>query len=399
MEAVAYRSGEPGFHTSLFDVLLRHHLIFNTSWEDPALDRVALELGPSDRVLMIAGAGCNALDYLLAGAGEIDAVDVNPCQTALLELKVAGVRALPYDAYFELFGKGRSSRAREMYYDALRGRLSPFARTYWDRHIGFFAGKSFYYRGATGFFARLAAASVRGLQNLRGPVDALLAARTVEEQREIYESRLRRRIWTPWMRWLLSRTTTLSLLGVPRGQHEEMLARYPGGAADYIRDCFEAVVTRLPFRDNYFWRVYIEGHYSPDGCPEYLKRENFDTLRARLDRLRIFTTTLTARAREAEAPYTRFVLLDHMDWMRGKMRDALAEEWTELLAKAAPGARAIYRSAARSTPWLDALTVGHRGRLRPLGGLVGRRTELAEALHARDRVHTYGSFHILELPA
>src|SRR5262245_49490561 len=89
-----------GNHGKFFDSLLKQHLIFNTSWEDPALDRVALQLGPSDRVLSIAGAGCNVLDYLLSGAGEVHAVDINPCQTALLELKVAAIRTLGYDDFF-----------------------------------------------------------------------------------------------------------------------------------------------------------------------------------------------------------------------------------------------------------------------------------------------------------
>jgi S-adenosylmethionine-diacylglycerol 3-amino-3-carboxypropyl transferase len=400
---VERRSGLGGSHAAFFDSLLKHHLIFNTSWEDPALDRVALDLGPDDRMLVITGAGCNVLDYLLAGAGEIHAVDMNPCQNALLELKIAGVRALNHEEFFGLFGCGRSSGAREIYFDALRPELGPFARHYWDRHIGFFEGRgwrqSFYYRGTGGFAAWLVVALVHGLQRLRKPVEALLAARTIDEQRRVYESQLRRRLWTPWMKWFLSQPPTLSLIGIPRGQHREMLARYPGGAADYIRECFETVVTELPFQENYFWRVYCEGRYTPACCPEYLKRENFSRLRARLDRVHVVTSTLTDYLRRAGGRFTRYVLLDHMDWMKGRLRTALAEEWSVLLDKAAPGARAIYRSAGRTTPWLDNVEVRFRGQDLFLGELFKRQSALADDLHARDRVHTYGSFHILDLPS
>src|SRR5438477_13042815 len=92
----------------LFAAVHGRNLIYNTCWEDPALDRVALDFRPDDRVLVITSAGCNALDYLLAGAGEVNAVDVNPRQNALLELKVAGIRSLSHDAFFELFGRGYS---------------------------------------------------------------------------------------------------------------------------------------------------------------------------------------------------------------------------------------------------------------------------------------------------
>src|SRR6202035_5395519 len=91
----------------IFKAVHRRNLIYNTCWEDPALDRVALNLQADDRVLVITSAGCNALDYLLAGAGEVNAVDVNPIQNALLELKVAGLRALEYESFFDLFRRGR----------------------------------------------------------------------------------------------------------------------------------------------------------------------------------------------------------------------------------------------------------------------------------------------------
>ena len=70
----------------LFAAVHDRNLIYNTCWEDPALDRVALDFRPDDRVLVITSAGCNALDYLLAGPAEVNAVDMNPRQNALLEL-------------------------------------------------------------------------------------------------------------------------------------------------------------------------------------------------------------------------------------------------------------------------------------------------------------------------
>lgn len=403
--AVADRRKPPetGGRSRFFDRLLKRHLIFNTCWEDPALDRAALELGSEDRLLVITSAGCNALDYLLAGAGEVHAVDVNPCQNALLELKIAGLRGLEYGDYFRLFGLGRAADARTLYALALRPRLSDEARRYWDRNIELFEGsgwrESFYYRGSSGLFAKLAVKAAHDLQNLRGPVEELLMATTIEAQREIYERSIRDRLWTPWLRWFLSRNLTMSLIGVPRAQHDEMLARYPGGAADYIRDCFEAVVTRLPFKDNYFWRVYFTGHYTQDCCPEYLKPANFERLRGRLDSLQVRTESVEQHLRRTPKDFSRFVLLDHMDWMKGPLREALADEWGAILQRARPGARVIFRSAALTAGFLDDLPVSYRGRTELLGSLLQRHSELAERLHERDRVHTYGSFHIVDLPA
>ena len=49
-----------------FSLIHLKNLVYNQCWEDPRLDRVALELTPSDRVVIITSAGCNALDYALA---------------------------------------------------------------------------------------------------------------------------------------------------------------------------------------------------------------------------------------------------------------------------------------------------------------------------------------------
>src|SRR5947199_6424030 len=92
----------------LFAAVHGRNLVYNTCWEDPALDRVALDFQPDDRILVISSAGCNALDYLLAGAGEVNAVDVNPIQNALLELKKVCIEQLDWQSFFELFGKGQS---------------------------------------------------------------------------------------------------------------------------------------------------------------------------------------------------------------------------------------------------------------------------------------------------
>ena len=82
---------------AVFNALYARSLVYNTCWEDPAVDRQALQLHQHDNVLTITSAGCNVLDYALAGAQRIDAVDANPRQTALLELKLAGIRGLEFE--------------------------------------------------------------------------------------------------------------------------------------------------------------------------------------------------------------------------------------------------------------------------------------------------------------
>ena len=260
----------------VFAAVQGRRLVYNSCWEDPAVDRAALDLKSDDRVLVITSAGCNALDYLLAGAGHVHAVDVNPCQNALLAFKAAAIRGLEFSSFFELFGKGRSPRARQMYCDAIRPLLPTFTRLFWDGRLGYFRGTgwrdSFYYRGTFGLLARLQLANAQHLLGLRRAIDRLLAAADVEVQQEIYRAEVRDRLWTPLTNWLCSRQALLSLIGIPWEQRR-LIDEYPGGVLQFSRDVVEAVFTRLPLKTNYFWRVYLQGHYDPDCCPEYCRRK------------------------------------------------------------------------------------------------------------------------------
>jgi S-adenosylmethionine-diacylglycerol 3-amino-3-carboxypropyl transferase len=390
-------------NSRIFNAVHSRNLIYNTCWEDPRLDRVALDFQPDDRVVVLTSAGCNALDYLLAGVAEVNAVDVNPIQNGLLEFKKAAISNLDYESFWELFGLGVSPRWRQMYREAIRPSLQPATQKYWDKHCDFFAGrgwrKSFYYRGTSGLLAKLMLTNAHYLQRLRKPLEALLAAQTIDEQREIYNKSIRDRFWRPWLRWLLSRSLTLSLAGVPWPQRNQITQQYPGGVGKFIRDCVESVILELPFQDNYFWRVYMQGHYTPDCCPEYVKRENFDRLKTLMPRLHIHTNTVTGFVEQAEPGLSKFTLLDHMDWMSFYDPEGLVAEWNAILEKARPGARVIFRSAGLRVDYIDHLKVEYQGRRRHLADLLKYHRDHAEELHQKDRVHTYGSFCIVDLPA
>ena len=139
----------------LFRTLYGASLVYNTCWEDPAVDRQAFNLTPEDVLLVITSAGCNVLDYALLAPKRIHAVDANPRQTALLELKVAGVRALEFDDFFNIFGDGCHPAFPTLYNRYLREQLSDFARGYWDKRVEWFAGQrgSFYFHGLSGLVA------------------------------------------------------------------------------------------------------------------------------------------------------------------------------------------------------------------------------------------------------
>jgi S-adenosylmethionine-diacylglycerol 3-amino-3-carboxypropyl transferase len=188
----------------------------------------------------------------------------------------------------------------------------------------------------------------------------------------------------------------MSLLGVPMPQRREVVAQHAGGIAGFVRDAIEYVFRCLPVWTNYFWAVYVRGHYTPTCCPEYLKRENFRALKDGLaDCIRTHTCTVTEFLHGTDERISKFVLLDHMDWMSCYYPEALAAEWEAILAHATPDARIIFRSAHARPAYLDSIALG--GARRRLREVLRFYDDLARELSRYDRVHTYAGFHIADV--
>ena len=391
------------FNDRVFDALYSRSLIYNSCWEDPAVDRQALGISCNDEVMVIASAGCNALDYALAEAQRIHAVDMNPRQIALVELKLAGIKTLEFDDYFQLFGNGRHCHIDKLYRQCLRAELSPFAKGYWDKHKNVFDVPEFntgglYFHGLSGKVAQMFHWYLNCRPKLKAHVDDILETTTIEEQREIYDNRISPLMWGDKMNWLLSRQITMSMLGVPQAQTQEVRKQHEGGVAGFIREAIEYVFRQLPLNLNYFWRLYLTGRYSKECCPEYLSDKGFHRLKQGwYEKIELHTRSVTKFLHQTEAKISKFVLLDHMDWMSSYRMSALCEEWEAIFTSAANDARVIFRSAHAQPAYINQISLNENGRLAPLSERLVFHPKLAASLQPLDRVHTYAGFHIADL--
>ena len=374
-----------------FQAVHGHRLIYNTCWEDPAIDRKLLAIDPQSRIVMITSAGCNTLDYMLDDPAQIHAVDVNPRQNALLELKTALILRGDHQDFFKMFGSGSHDNYTSIYH-SIRGSLSQEAKNFWDRKIRYFKPgrglrRSFYYHGTSGWVAWFFSIYVFYIKREAGPhVRKLLAAESLAQQRSIYEQ-LDGCIWDGFNRWIIRQPALMSLVGVPRSQVRLIDETYPGGLEHFVRDKLRHVFTTVPIRDNYFWRVYLNGAYTADCCPNYLKSENFAHLQRTVRNIRTYTLTLTDFLRQYPGRYSHYILLDHQDWMAGNAPEALEEEWELILQNSLPGTKILFRSAGLDHGFLP------RAAKQALRFFACR----TDNLHVTDRVGTYGSLHFAEV--
>jgi S-adenosylmethionine:diacylglycerol 3-amino-3-carboxypropyl transferase/ubiquinone/menaquinone biosynthesis C-methylase UbiE len=322
--------------------LMDSDYIYNQSWEDPRVDEALYDLRSGSRICMITTGGDNVLDYLLHDPESIDAVDSNPRQNWLLELKMACVRTLHHAECFALLAQGDASVASRRYPE-IRAHLSGPACAFWDTNT-----HRIHHILSTGWVSWFASvfrvvARVFGLMPVLERVLALGGG--LDVQRRLLEP-MRPRLKCLG-RCLHGLATILTpFVGVPPAQLA--LNTAPTTVADMLEHI--GFHTDL-VRDNYFYYPYLfGGFWTPECCPRYLQAKHFETVKSRLDRIRIHTDTMenVARATVSKS-YTHFILLDHLDWMSEQL---ITREWGAIEQAAAPDALVCFRSFAPVMPFM-----------------------------------------------
>lgn len=379
-----------GLKERLFTTLFSG-LVYPQIWEDPRVDMEALALGGHSRVVCIASGGCNALSYLAAGADGVDTVDLNRHHIALVKLKITAIARLPDYEVFHRFFADANHRDNPRVFDAfIAPHLDEETLRYWNernmlgRRIDQFA-RGFYRRGLLGRFIGLAHAVGRIAGAKPGNI---LAARSLEEQKLIYERDIRPVFDHGLVRFLLKSPLALFGLGIPPAQFHSLSEHGQRSMAEVVEERVRRLACDFPISDNYYaWQAFGR-RYAPgthDNLPPYLQKRNFHDAAQAGGRLRVhhrslteFLATLPGRSRNA------YVLLDAQDWMTP---DALNHLWREITRTAEDDARIIFRTAGRD-PWVfDCLD-------EPVAAAWRYEKETSLRLTGEDRSAIYGGFHL-----
>ena len=366
------------------DTLQKHtqfqdEYIYAFTWEDARVDERLLNLGPDDVVLAITSAGDNILSYARQQPATIHAIDLNPAQNHLLELKVAAyAAAIPYEDFWKIFGEGKHPHFRSLLVSRLSPHLSGRAFQYWLARSHIFTdsrGRGLYDTGGSKYAIRI----FRWISHIfgcRSAVRGILSAKTLNEQREVWSQHLRPALFSQLVsRFVLSSEAFLwAALGVPKNQLAMIEADHSRSdvvrgacptAKDtrshavwhYMVNTLDPVVDNTHIAaDNPYYYVCLEGRFSPKCHPDYLSRETHRRLSrpGALDGLRIHTDEIAeVIARLRPGSLTVAVVMDSMDWFDPASAAAEPEavrQISRLNRALRPGGRVMLRSSALS-PW------------------------------------------------
>ncbi|MGD9688679.1 MAG: DUF3419 family protein [Phycisphaerales bacterium] len=368
-------------------------LVYNQIWEDPIVDAEALRLGPSSRVLTIASAGCNVLNYLVHRPESITAVDLNLHHLSVTRLKLACMRHLPdHESMFRFWGIARDPANVEAFHAFVKPHLDSTSRQYWLRRSALGRERvelfrvGFYRRSRLG---RLLSAIQRSLAAIGRSPEQLIALRDDDAARaaafdrlygSLYDARL--------LRWVSASPLSVFNLGIPPEQFRAMRDESGRDLMGTYRHRTRRLICGWSLDDNYFAWQALGRRYDVErrrAVPPYLKPEHRDVIRKGLRGVRTeLTSTVEELSRASPGQFNTFVFLDSQDWMTPAM---IERQWREIARVSPAGGRIIFRTAAAASPIETSLPADLRSKFEY------QRAE-SHRLYQADRSAIYGGFHL-----
>lgn len=253
---------------------------YSMVWEGQSSLYQALEPQPGDELLVICSGGCNVLNTLLTPAEKVWAVDLNPLQIKLLDLKCRVIERFPYDVFSGLMGfdgeAGMASAAKQVLAD-----LSENDRQFWEPLFVQYpqglllAGRLEAY--ICQFYTRLSSLE-------QGLMDALFAAQRLEDQADIFGQLQQTDFKTTFIEYF-------SRQQLSKGRDERLFkyTRDPGGERFYERLC--RYLQQHLLGESYISRFFF---YGPADMPMHLRpacyqAQNHSLLRQSFGRLQRHT--------------------------------------------------------------------------------------------------------------
>ncbi len=373
-------------------------LVYNQIWEDPRVDLKALELNDSSRVLTISSGGCNALNYLIANPQSLTAIDLNRHHIYLLNLKQKALRHLPsHEDFFNFFGFGKHENNVKKYKQYISHHLDQDSKDFWESsallrkpRINYFAKNGLYEHSRNAYFLRF----FHKFSHLLGcKPEEILKAKTSAEQEQLY-----RKYIAPFFQSFIIKSIgklpiTAFGLGIPPQQYAELKNDLAEGVAliDIYRERAHRLAVEFPVQSNYFaWQAFGRKYDTEErqAIPEYLKHENYEMLKARVEKLTTKIGSVTGEIKlQPKNWFNRFVFLDAQDWMNA---ETMTELWASIAEKGETGSRIIFRTAGSRSPIETNLPSDLRAKFT-------YDNARSKELFKQDRASIYGGFHLYVL--
>ncbi|MBN1654340.1 MAG: DUF3419 family protein [Deltaproteobacteria bacterium] len=301
----------------------RHRINYSADNEDSASEIEALTNGSNTRLLCIAAGGGRVLNLLVNRSKEIWAVDVNPCQCYLLELKIAALKSFNYQEFISFMGIAPSLDRVDAYH-AVRSELTAEAASFFDQNI-LDVEKGVIFQGNLERFFGLTSKVVH--LPLFDQFRRLFEFDEIEAQREYLDQKWNSLIWRG-LKHALCRKTFLYLVADDPGFLRYLPKKLP--IHEVIFNCLHRYLYNNLAKENHLLSLIVFNRYvNEPSVPHYLHRDWFDQIKTALQtaEIKIINTMIGDLVKETpEETFNGFSISDIASYMSQPSFYALLDE-------------------------------------------------------------------------
>lgn len=272
--------------------------------EDWLTEQKALQLKPDDEVVCITASGDRPLNLLIDSCKKLIAIDANPIQNYLLQLKMAAVNQLNYNDYAAFLGLTDHPN-RLVFLEQVLSYLSEASRTYWLNNKKNLQ-KGILYRGATEKWALWGTFLLKQFRNQE--IQSLFKCKTLEEQKQFLKTGWNHNLWKKSIAFFVNPLVVRLFFKDPGlYAHYDSHIR-PGG---YVYDRMLDYLNLHLAKDNFFMQLIFLGQVSQDVAPPYLQETSYASLQQNISKIGIETNDIVRFLENSPSnSYDKFSLSD-----------------------------------------------------------------------------------------
>jgi len=300
---------------------VKHDLIrYANCWEDADLLIEALQIQEGDNVLSIGSAGDNSFSLLINNPKQVVAVDINPVQLNLIELKKAAIKALDHHSFLAFLGFNGCPFRWDLF-QQVKTYLSPDLITFWEnRKTEIIDG--IIRQGKFENYFRLFRNRILPLIHSKKTIDRLFQPKNENEQQAFYE-----KTWNTW-RWRLLFKVFFSKWMMGRlGRDPEFLKEVNISVSNFILNQATKKLSSPACQNNYFLAFILKGHFGST-LPHYARKENFKTIKSNIDQLTVFNG-LAEDAFKQYQGFNKFNLSNIFEYMSPRLFKLVSQNLIE----------------------------------------------------------------------
>ncbi len=310
------------------------YIRYANCWEDADILLDGLQTNEQSRVLSIGSAGDNSFSFLAQNPAIVVAVDINPIQLKLIELKKAAISILNRTDYLEFYGFSKSKK-RAFLFAQIKLELEKSGKKdiskYWEKREKEVL-EGLVHSGKFEKYFHIFSKKVLPLIHSTIRIDMLFQEKSKKEQKKFYKEVWNSKRWQGLFKIFFGKFIMGRL-----GRSKAFLDEVEVSVGKFIFKKAKQHLKSTACQKNYFLHYILKGNFGAE-LPHYVREGVYEKIKKNIDKLEVFEG-FAEDAFAKHGKFNRFNLSDIFEYMTAETFKEVAKNFEE---NAMPNSRFAY---------------------------------------------------------